>query len=61
MICVCVVCSSFGGAKAISVCCLPKKSPHLYIGTESGNLYILQIEGFFLKDNVVYWNHATAG
>ena len=56
-----LLCSSFGGTKAISVCCLPKGSPYLYIGTEAGNLYTLQIEGFSVRDNVVYWNHATAG
>ncbi|XP_065846367.1 LLGL scribble cell polarity complex component 2-like [Oscarella lobularis] len=53
--------SSFGGAKAISVCCLPKDSPVLYVGTESGNLYTLVLEDFKLKEPIIYWNHATAG
>ncbi|KAL5473149.1 hypothetical protein EMCRGX_G027597 [Ephydatia muelleri] len=49
------------GGKQITVSCLSQLSGHLYLGTESGNVFVLDI-GSFKQDeeNTIFWNNATA-
>ncbi|XP_041473429.1 LLGL scribble cell polarity complex component 2-like isoform X4 [Lytechinus variegatus] len=43
-----------GRLKKISVCCLSSDSSRLYLGTEGGNIYLLDVESFELEDHIVY-------
>ncbi|CAG2248230.1 LLGL [Mytilus edulis] len=40
--------------KNISVCCLTKNKEHLLIGTEIGNIFILDLKSFQLLDQIIY-------
>ncbi|XP_052070138.1 lethal(2) giant larvae protein homolog 1-like isoform X2 [Mytilus californianus] len=40
--------------KNISVCCLTKNKEHLLIGTEIGNIFILDLKTFQLLDQIIY-------
>nr|XP_054763186.1 LLGL scribble cell polarity complex component 2-like [Lytechinus pictus] len=42
-----------GRLKKISVCCLSSDSSRLYLGTEGGNIYLLDVESFELKTTSV--------
>lgn len=46
--------------KKITKCCLSQSSGHFFIGTESGNVFILDVKHFQLTSEVIYWNQATA-
>lgn len=51
---------SFRG-KSITACCLSKLAGHFYIGTDSGNIYTLDVRLFMLKpDEVITFTNATA-
>ncbi|XP_071485894.1 LLGL scribble cell polarity complex component 2-like, partial [Diadema antillarum] len=43
-----------GRLKKISVCCLSSDSSRLYLGTEGGNIYLLDVEKFDLDEHIVY-------
>ncbi|XP_030840048.1 lethal(2) giant larvae protein homolog 2 isoform X14 [Strongylocentrotus purpuratus] len=43
-----------GRLKKISVCCLSSDASRLYLGTEGGNIYLLDVESFDLEDHIVY-------
>ncbi len=40
--------------KKISVCCLSIERECLYIGTEGGHIYVLDLGSFGLKDHIIY-------
>ncbi|KAI8477592.1 Lethal(2) giant larvae protein 1, partial [Branchiostoma belcheri] len=40
--------------KKISVCCLPSTQEHLFLGTEGGNIYLLDVKTFQLLDHIIY-------
>ena len=40
--------------KAISTCCLTADGQSLLLGTEGGNIYILNIPSFTLADQIIY-------
>ena len=40
--------------KKISVCCLSMERECLYIGTEGGHIYVLDLCSFGLKDHIIY-------
>lgn len=40
--------------KGISVCCLTNNCEQLLIGTEIGNIYILDLNSFKLLDQIIY-------
>lgn len=40
--------------KKISVCCLSMKTNRLYLGTEGGNIYLLDINSFELQEYIIY-------
>ncbi|XP_076308634.1 syntaxin-binding protein 5-like [Tachypleus tridentatus] len=42
----------------ITYCHLPFQSKWLYIGTERGNVYTLNVESFVLSGYVIHWNKA---
>ncbi len=42
----------------ITFCQLPFQSKWLYIGTERGNVHIVNIESFVLSGYVINWNKA---
>ena len=50
----------FVRGKTITSACLSKLAGHFYIGTESGNVYTLDVRLFMLKDDVIKWTNATA-
>ncbi|XP_043243903.1 lethal(2) giant larvae protein homolog 1-like isoform X3 [Amphibalanus amphitrite] len=43
-----------GKLKTISTCCLEASGEHLLVGTEGGNIYLLNIASFSLTDNIIY-------
>lgn len=43
-----------GRLKKISVCCLSADSKHLYLGTEGGNIYLLDVEQMELSEHIIY-------
>ncbi|XP_078692853.1 lethal(2) giant larvae protein homolog 1-like isoform X2 [Branchiostoma floridae x Branchiostoma belcheri] len=43
-----------GRLKKISVCCLPSTQEHLFLGTEGGNIYLLDVKTFQLLDHIIY-------
>ncbi|XP_037094140.1 lethal(2) giant larvae protein homolog 1-like [Pollicipes pollicipes] len=43
-----------GKLKTISTCCLEATAEHLLVGTEGGNIYLLQLASFTLTDNIIY-------
>jgi len=47
-------CTLEGRLKKISVCCLSTSRECLYIGTEGGHIYTLDLKDFELKDHVIY-------
>lgn len=47
-------CTLEGRLKKISVCCLSTARECLYIGTEGGHIYVLDLNSFELKDHVIY-------
>lgn len=47
-------CTLEGRLKKISVCCLSMARECLYIGTEGGHIYVLDLISFELKDHVIY-------
>ncbi|KAM7448355.1 Lethal(2) giant larvae protein 1 [Porites harrisoni] len=47
-------CTLEGRLKKISVCCLSMKSNRLYLGTEGGNIYLLDINSFELQEYIIY-------
>ena len=47
-------CTLEGRLKKISVCCLSTAKECLYIGTEGGHIYVLDLISFELKDHVIY-------
>eukprot|EP00111_Clytia_hemisphaerica_P008566 TCONS_00025019-protein len=47
-------CTLEGRLKKISVCCLSMAKECLYIGTEGGHIYVLDLISFELKDHVIY-------
>ena len=51
----------FFRGKSITACCLSKLAGHFYIGTDSGNIYTLDVRLFMLKpDEVITFTNATA-
>jgi syntaxin-binding protein 5 len=42
----------------ITYCHLPFQSKFLYIGTERGNIHIVNVESFTLSGYVIMWNKA---
>ena len=42
----------------ISICHLPFQSKWLYIGTERGNVQIVNLESFTLSGYIINWNKA---
>ena len=40
--------------KSISTCCLTADSQSLLLGTEGGNIHILNIPSFSLADQIIY-------
>ena len=46
--------------KMITAGCLSQLSGHFYIGTEGGNVFILDLRKFQLESEIIYWNNATA-
>lgn len=46
--------SGFCRLKKISVCCLSMKTNRLYLGTEGGNIYLLDINSFELQEYIIY-------
>lgn len=51
------VCLHFS-VNRITYCHLPFQSKWLYIGTERGNVHIVNIESFVLSGYVINWNKA---
>jgi len=47
-------CTLEGRLKKISVCCLSMERECLYIGTEGGHIYVLDLVSFGLKDHIIY-------
>lgn len=47
-------CSLEGRLKKISTCCLQSSGEHLLIGTEGGNIYLLDIRSFEVANNIIY-------
>ncbi|XP_072044717.1 LLGL scribble cell polarity complex component 2-like [Amphiura filiformis] len=43
-----------GRLKKISVCCLSADSKLLYLGTEGGNIYLLDVDKMELSENIIY-------
>ena len=49
---------SFSYLHRITFCHLPFQSKWLYIGTERGNIHIVNVESFMLSGYVIMWNKA---
>ncbi|GAB6025766.1 UDP-N-acetylmuramoyl-L-alanyl-D-glutamate--2, 6-diaminopimelate ligase, variant 4 [Chamberlinius hualienensis] len=47
-------CSLEGRLKKISTCCLQRNGERLLIGTEGGNIYLLDVKTFEMNDNIIY-------
>ncbi|XP_076312223.1 lethal(2) giant larvae protein homolog 1-like isoform X2 [Tachypleus tridentatus] len=47
-------CSLEGRLKKISSCCLQPSGEHLLIGTEGGNIYLLDVKAFEMTDHIIY-------
>ncbi|XP_067128411.1 lethal(2) giant larvae protein homolog 1 isoform X2 [Centruroides vittatus] len=47
-------CSLEGRFKKISSCCLQSSGEHLLIGTEGGNIYLLDVKSFEMTDHIIY-------
>ena len=45
--------------KTITKCCLSQINGNFYVGTEGGNVFILDLRTFTLTTEVIYWNNAT--
>ena len=45
--------------KTITKCCLSQVNGNFYIGTECGNVFVLDLMTFALSTEVIYWNKAT--
>lgn len=43
-----------GKLKKISAICLESCGKHLLLGTEGGNIYLLNYETFTMPDNIIY-------
>ncbi|XP_029173116.1 lethal(2) giant larvae protein homolog 1 isoform X2 [Nylanderia fulva] len=43
-----------GNMKKISAICLESSGKHLLLGTEAGNIYLLNYETFVMSDNIIY-------
>nr|XP_006817104.1 PREDICTED: lethal(2) giant larvae protein homolog 1-like isoform X3 [Saccoglossus kowalevskii] len=43
-----------GRLQKITVCCLPSDCQHLFLGTEGGNIYVLDIVSFELLEHIIY-------
>uniref|UniRef100_T1IK87 Uncharacterized protein n=1 Tax=Strigamia maritima TaxID=126957 RepID=T1IK87_STRMM len=43
-----------GRLKIISTCCLQSNGEHLLIGTEGGNIYLLDVKSFEMTDHIIY-------
>ena len=40
--------------KTISTCCLEASGEHLLVGTEGGNIYLLNIASFSVTNDIIY-------
>lgn len=40
--------------KKITTCCLLSSGDHLLIGTDSGNIYSLDVKSFEMTDHIIY-------
>lgn len=47
-------CSFEGRLKKITTCCLQKSGENLLIGTDGGNIYILDVNSFEMTDHIIY-------
>ncbi|KFM68057.1 Lethal(2) giant larvae protein-like protein, partial [Stegodyphus mimosarum] len=47
-------CSFQGRLKKITTCCLPSNGEQLLIGTDSGNIYSLDVKSFEMTDHIIY-------
>ncbi|GIX73484.1 lethal(2) giant larvae protein homolog 1 [Caerostris extrusa] len=47
-------CSLQGRLKNITTCCLPSSGEHLLIGTDGGNIYLLDVKSFEMTDHIIY-------
>lgn len=47
-------CTFQGRLKKITTCCLPSSGDHLLIGTDSGNIYSLDVKSFEMTDHIIY-------
>ncbi|UYV62474.1 LLGL1 [Cordylochernes scorpioides] len=47
-------CSLEGRLNKISTCLLHSSGEHLYIGTEGGNIYLLDVASFEMSDSIIY-------
>ena len=47
-------CTFQGRLKKITTCCLPASGDHLLIGTDSGNIYSLDVKSFEMTDHIIY-------
>lgn len=43
-----------GKLKKISAMCLESSGEHLLLGTEGGNIYLLDVKTFTMTDNIIY-------
>jgi lethal(2) giant larvae protein len=43
-----------GKLKRISACCLERSGDHLLIGTEGGNIYLLDLKSFEMTEQIIY-------
>lgn len=43
-----------GKLKKISAMCLESSGEHLLLGTEGGNIYLLNLKTFVMPDNIIY-------
>lgn len=43
-----------GKLKKISAMCLETNGDHLLLGTEGGNIYLLNLKTFKMSDNIIY-------
>lgn len=43
-----------GRLKKISTCCLESSGENLLIGTEGGNIYLLDVKSFDVSNNIIY-------
>ncbi|KAG8174350.1 hypothetical protein JTE90_005791, partial [Oedothorax gibbosus] len=47
-------CSLQGRLKKITTCCLPASGENLLIGTDGGNIYLLDVKSFEMTDHIIY-------